>query len=75
MKHSATWLCAAAAISLAVCSAAQAQQYPNQDIHFVTGFPLLAAVTRASAAELDLAPGARVQAAIKATAVHLIARG
>src|SRR5262249_12595258 len=39
------------------------------------GFPLLAAITRASAAELELAPGARVRAAIKATAAHLIARG
>jgi tungstate transport system ATP-binding protein len=39
------------------------------------GFPLVAAITRASAAELELAPDGRVQAAIKATAVHLIARG
>jgi tungstate transport system ATP-binding protein len=38
------------------------------------GFPLVAALTRASAADLALAPGAPVQAAVKATAVHLIPR-
>jgi tungstate transport system ATP-binding protein len=38
------------------------------------GFPLVAALTRAGAADLDLAPGARVTAAIKATAIHLIPR-
>jgi tungstate transport system ATP-binding protein len=38
------------------------------------GFPLAAFVTRRSAAELELAPGARVVATIKATSIHLIER-
>jgi molybdopterin-binding protein len=38
------------------------------------GFPLVAALTRAGAADLDLAPGAGVLAAIKATAIHLVPR-
>ena len=38
------------------------------------GFPLIVALTRRSAADLELAPGVRVRAAIKATAVHLIPR-
>jgi tungstate transport system ATP-binding protein len=38
------------------------------------GFPLVAAITRASAVDLDLSPGTSIQAAIKATAVHLIDR-
>ena len=38
------------------------------------GFPLVATVTRAAAADLALARGAAVLAAIKATAIHLIAR-
>ena len=38
------------------------------------GFPLAAMVTRTSAADLGLAVGAQVSAAIKATAVHLIRR-
>jgi molybdopterin-binding protein len=39
------------------------------------GFPLVAAVTARSAKELGLAPGTRVCAVFKASAVHLIARG
>jgi tripartite-type tricarboxylate transporter receptor subunit TctC len=39
MKPSVNWLFAFAASTLAFCPAAQAQQYPSQDIHFVTGFP------------------------------------
>jgi tripartite-type tricarboxylate transporter receptor subunit TctC len=39
MKHSAYWRVAGTSLLLALCSAAQAQQYPSQDIHFVTGFP------------------------------------
>jgi molybdopterin-binding protein len=39
------------------------------------GFPLVAAVTARSAKELGLAPGARVIAVFKASAVHLIAQG
>jgi molybdopterin-binding protein len=39
------------------------------------GFPLVAAVTARSAKELGLAPGARVCAVFKASAVHLIAQG
>ena len=38
------------------------------------GFPLVAALTRAGAADLELSPGVRVLAAIKATAIHLIPR-
>ena len=37
------------------------------------GFPLVAAVTSRSAKEFGLAPGARVCAVFKASAVHLIA--
>jgi len=36
------------------------------------GFPLQALITRASARELDLAPGMEVSASFKASAVHLI---
>jgi tungstate transport system ATP-binding protein len=39
------------------------------------GFPLVAAVTAQSAAELRLAPGVRVTAVFKATAAHLIGPG
>ena len=39
------------------------------------GFPLVAAVTARSAKELGLAPGTRVCAVFKASAVHLIAHG
>jgi tripartite-type tricarboxylate transporter receptor subunit TctC len=39
MKHSACWRTGVVALLLAVCCTAQAQQYPSQDIHFVTGFP------------------------------------
>jgi tripartite-type tricarboxylate transporter receptor subunit TctC len=39
MKRSTYWLLALAASLTALCSGAQAQQYPSQDIHFVTGFP------------------------------------
>jgi tungstate transport system ATP-binding protein len=39
------------------------------------GFPLVAAVTARSARELGLAPGARVCAVFKASAVHLLAHG
>jgi molybdate transport system ATP-binding protein len=39
------------------------------------GFPLVALVTRQAASELDLRPGREVRASIKATAVHLLARG
>jgi tungstate transport system ATP-binding protein len=39
-----------------------------------TGFPLTVTVTRAAAADLDIAPGAELIAAVKATALHLIPR-
>jgi tripartite-type tricarboxylate transporter receptor subunit TctC len=39
MKRSTIWLPAVAVALLAFCPGAQAQQYPTQDIHFVTGFP------------------------------------
>ena len=38
------------------------------------GFPLDALITRRSRDELQLAPGAQVTAAIKATSVHLVPR-
>jgi molybdate transport system ATP-binding protein len=38
------------------------------------GFPLAAALTAQSAAALDLAAGRRVDAVVKATAIHLVAR-
>jgi molybdenum ABC transporter ATP-binding protein len=38
------------------------------------GFPLDALITRQSREELDLAPGAQVTAAVKATSIHLVAR-
>ncbi|MDE3089405.1 MAG: ABC transporter ATP-binding protein [Chloroflexota bacterium] len=38
------------------------------------GFPLVAYVTKQSYLELQLAPGARVVASVKATAIHLIPR-
>jgi molybdopterin-binding protein len=43
-------------------------------VHLDAGFPLIAAVTRASAADLALEPGSPITAALKATAVHLIDR-
>jgi molybdopterin-binding protein len=39
------------------------------------GFPLIVAVTRAAAADLGIAPGVSMVAAVKATAVHVIRRG
>ncbi len=39
------------------------------------GFPLIARITRRSVDELSLAPGTRVVASFKATAVHLIPKG
>lgn len=38
------------------------------------GIPLIALITRASAEEMDLAPGDRIVASFKATAAHLIPR-
>jgi tripartite-type tricarboxylate transporter receptor subunit TctC len=38
MRHATTWMIGFATL-LTACCAAQAQQYPSQDIHFVTGFP------------------------------------
>ena len=42
------------------------------DVHLDTGFPLIATVTRGAADDLGLAPGARVRAVVKATALHVI---
>jgi molybdopterin-binding protein len=39
------------------------------------GFPLVALVTRASAEGLGVAPGARVNALVKAPAVRLVRHG
>jgi tungstate transport system ATP-binding protein len=47
---------------------------PLVRVELDAGFPLVALVTRQSAGELALAPGAPVVASFKATAVHLIPR-
>jgi molybdate transport system ATP-binding protein len=50
---------------------------PDGAVDHVTvdcGFRLVAAITRQSREELDLTPGARVTAAIKATAIHIVPR-
>ncbi len=47
---------------------------PLVRVELDAGFPLVALVTRQSAGELALAPGASVVASFKATAVHLIPR-
>ena len=44
---------------------------PLARVELDCGFPLAAAITARSAAELDLKPGDAVSAAVKATAVHL----
>ena len=45
---------------------------PNLRVELDAGFPLVALITKQSGEELALAPGARVVAQFKATAVHLI---
>ena len=47
---------------------------PVERVFVDCGFPLVALVTRQARAEMRLAPGAPVVAAIKATAIHLVAR-
>jgi tungstate transport system ATP-binding protein len=48
---------------------------PVHKIYLDCGFPLVAAVTGPSLAELGLGPGSRVFASFKATAVHLFRKG
>jgi molybdate transport system ATP-binding protein len=48
---------------------------PIVRIELDCGFPLVAMLTRQSVEELQLAPGVRVSALVKAPHVHLIARG
>ena len=43
-------------------------------VHFDTPIPLVADVTPAAALDLALAPGVEVWSAVKATAIHLLAR-
>jgi molybdate transport system ATP-binding protein len=45
---------------------------PLVRVHLDCGFPLVAAITRPALAELELAPGSRVTAVVKAPAVHVI---
>lgn len=45
---------------------------PVAEVRLDCGFPLVAVVTRRSVTDLSLAPGGRVVASFKATAVHLI---
>ncbi len=47
---------------------------PIERVTLDCGFPLDALITRRSREELNLAPGAQVTAAIKATSVHLVPR-
>jgi molybdate transport system ATP-binding protein len=47
---------------------------PLDRVRLDAGFPLVALITRRSREELALVPGVEVTAAIKATAVHLVAR-
>ncbi len=42
------------------------------EVSLDAGFPIVAAVTRAAVDELALAPGVRVRAVLKATALHLV---
>jgi molybdate transport system ATP-binding protein len=51
-----------------------ASEGPIDRIALDCGFPLDALITRRSREELNLAPGAQVTAAIKATSVHLVPR-
>jgi molybdopterin-binding protein len=51
-----------------------ASEGPIDRITLDCGFPLDALITRRSREELNLAPGAQVTAAIKATSVHLVPR-
>lgn len=48
---------------------------PTVRVEVDCGFPLTVSLTRSAVSELQLVPGSRVQALIKAPSVHLIARG
>jgi molybdate transport system ATP-binding protein len=59
---------------LAACIVSIASEGPIDRVTLDCGFALDALITRRSREELDLAPGAQVTAAIKATSVHLVPR-
>jgi len=59
---------------LAARVVAIASEGPIDRVALDCGFPLDALITRRSREELNLAPGAQVTAAIKATSVHLVPR-
>ena len=59
---------------LAARVVAIASEGPIERVTLDCGFPLDALITRRSCEELNLAPGAQVTAAIKATSVHLVPR-
>jgi molybdate transport system ATP-binding protein len=48
---------------------------PHVRVYLDAGFPLISLITRDALDELAIAPGARVVATFKATAVHLILKG
>ena len=48
---------------------------PTVRVEIDCGFPLVALLTRQAAEELELAPGARIGALVKAPHVHLVPRG
>jgi molybdopterin-binding protein len=45
---------------------------PHIRVELEAGFPIVALITKQSQEDLDLEPGARVEASFKAMAVHLI---
>jgi molybdate transport system ATP-binding protein len=51
-----------------------ASEGPIDRVTLDCGFPLDALITRRSREELNLAPGAQVTAAVKATSIHLVPR-
>jgi molybdate transport system ATP-binding protein len=60
---------------LAARIVAMASEGPIERVTLDCGFTIDALITRRSRDELNLAPGATVTAAIKATSIHLIGRG
>jgi molybdate transport system ATP-binding protein len=60
---------------LAATVTGTALEGPLVRIHLDCGFPLVALVTRQSAEELRLAPGASIAALVKAPAVRLVPHG
>ena len=60
---------------LAARVVAIASEGPIDRVTLDCGFPLDALITRRSREELELAPGAQVTAAVKATSIHLVPQG